>query len=250
LTEWDVLHPQEDDFIVTNDAHVINIHYLRDALEETFRDRSDVKVFCDHRVDWQVPGITPHGPDVSVFEGLSEPWDPLRGTFMMKDMHARPLLAIEVTSPSTRKTDFDPKPKEYHQCGVPYYLIFDQRETAQGEFTELIAFRTTPEGYVRTQVDPEKGVWIPSVRVWFKVEGIWAVCATPSGEKILSGLELSAAMRAEKQRAEQESLRADEERARAERERERAEQSIRENELLRQKLKEFEERLSASSNNP
>ncbi len=33
LTEWDVLHPQEDDFIVTNYAHTRDLYYLFGAFE-------------------------------------------------------------------------------------------------------------------------------------------------------------------------------------------------------------------------
>ena len=105
LTEWDVLHPQEEDFIVHNDAHDQNTIYLKIALLQHFEGRADIKVLHDHRVDWQVQGIIPHGPDVSVFDGLKTAWDPDLGTFMVKEMNARPLLVVEVTSPTTRNKD-------------------------------------------------------------------------------------------------------------------------------------------------
>ncbi len=105
LTEWDVLHPQEGDFIMTNDAHSEICRYLKGAFRYHLTNHPGALVLGDHRVDWQVEGIEPHGPDLSVFFD-SAPWDPRRGTYPMHDMGARPICAIEVTSPSTRSGDF------------------------------------------------------------------------------------------------------------------------------------------------
>src|SRR5215203_5865491 len=81
LTAWDVLHPEEDDFIVQSDEHDRDCHYLKDAFEAVLRGRPGVEFFTDLRIDWQVPGLGAHGPDIIVFEGLNTPWKASRGTF-------------------------------------------------------------------------------------------------------------------------------------------------------------------------
>src|SRR5487761_491650 len=100
LTEEDVLHPQEDDFIVQNDDHTRDCHYLKTILDAHLADRPGVHVFYDHRMDWGVEGIKPHGPDFAVVEGFPENWDGQRGTFCLTEFAARTLLALEVTSPA------------------------------------------------------------------------------------------------------------------------------------------------------
>jgi hypothetical protein len=126
LTEWDVLHPQEEDHIMQDDPHDMMCHYLKWALLEAFLGRLDVKVIHDQRVDWQQPGTLAHGPDVAVFDGLRSTSTGGRGTFYVKDLHARPLLVVEVVSPNTRNVDLNEKVREYHRAGVPFYLIVDR----------------------------------------------------------------------------------------------------------------------------
>lgn len=214
LTEWDVLHPQEDDYIMANDSHDRNCGYLKDVLEGELVGLSEFIVLREHRIDWQVRGIIPHCPDISVFDGLKQQWDPLKGTLMVNEFGVRPLLVVEVTSPATRKTDLNEKVKEYFAVGVPFYLIADQQEAEGRAYATLIAFRATPEGFVRMEVHPEDGVWIPNLRLNFRTEGISIVCYNAAGERLLAGKALSASHR--KARAEIE--------------------------LLRQKLREAEER--------
>ena len=242
LTEWDVLHPKEEDFIVNNHAHGLICLYLQQVFEELFAGRHDILVLHDHRVDWEVRGITPHGPDFTVIEGLREPWKPRTGTFKIKQTKTQPLLVIEVTSPATRKGDLNEKVTEYFQAGIPFYLILDQQESEDREFLTLIAYRATPEGYVQIPEDSEKGIWIPTVRLWFKADGLWITCHTIEGKRILGRAELAANYEATETAALLERKRADVESRRAEQERQRAEEFARENELLRQKLREAEDR--------
>jgi hypothetical protein len=236
LTEWDVLHPKEGDFIVNNQAHALICLYLMQVFEEVFAGRLDILVLHDHRVDWEVRGITPHGPDIAVIEGLREPWKPRTGTFKVKETKTQPLLVIEVTSPATRKGDLNEKVTEYFQAGVPFYLILDQEESEDREFLTLIAYRATPEGYVQIPEDPEKGVWIPTVRLWFKADGPWVTCHTIDGNRILSRAEIAAKVHSTEEAAQLERVRADA----AD---QRAAEADRKVELLEQKLREAEERL-------
>ena len=108
LTEHDVLFPQEEDRIMTNDAHVRQLTYLRNALDVTTGGVSGRKVFCDHRTDFSVEGLEPLGPDLVVVDNLPE-WDPMVGTLIIAATGAKPLLVVEVTSENTRKSDIGDK---------------------------------------------------------------------------------------------------------------------------------------------
>ena len=258
LTEWDVLHPLEGDFIVLTDGHSRDCTYLQQCFEDIFQGRAHIKVFREHRIDWEVPKIIPHGPDITIVDGLTEEWDPTIGTFMMRQMNCEPLLVVEVTSPSTRKGDLHEKVKEYHKAGVPFYVIVDRHVSRSHPKMEVIGYRTTAQGYAPIEQDPEKGLWIPTVGVWFKIEADRISCRRANGERIADRAEIlqelrteqelrvQATRRAEKegrkakretQRAEQESQRAEEEKQQAEKERQRA------NDLER-KVRELEEKLN------
>jgi hypothetical protein len=206
LTPWDVLHPEEEDFIVNNDAHDRDIHYLKDIFEEQVAGREGTRVLCDHRILWGIPDLGPHCPDVIVFEGLNKSWDPHRGTFPVKEMGARPILIVEVTSPSTRDVDVDEKVEDYHSAGVPLYVIADHRETEDGRaYVRIMGYRTTPEGYVRIPEQPN-GIWIESLKVWIQAEGDRVACADEHGRRIP---DLRDQRDAEKRRADAEKQRAD-----------------------------------------
>ena len=125
LSIEDFLHPQEEDRFMLTDGHARAVHYLRDAIQIAAESRPDVRVFTEHRVDWQVPGILPHGPDVVAFDHFLADWDPLKGTLPVRDLGAGVMAVVEVTSESTRATDFEAKFLEYHAAGIPYYVILD-----------------------------------------------------------------------------------------------------------------------------
>lgn len=202
LTPWDVLHPEEEDFIVHNDAHDRDIHHLKDIFEERVAGRVGMKVLCDHRILWEIPKLGAHGPDVIVLENLNKPWDPTRGTFPVKEMGAKPLLIVEVTSPSTRYIDLDEKVEEYHAAGVPLYVVVDRRDGADGrEFAILIGYRATPDGYVRMPHDP-KGVWVEPLKLWIQAEGDRVVCEDEYGSRIPDRAELRRQINTEKARAD------------------------------------------------
>ena len=103
LTEEDVLHPLEDDFIVNTYWHHEICRYLLEVLRARYPDRQKVLVVGDQRVDWQVPQRWAHGPDVGVFFNLKKPFEASKGTFHVKKIGARAGLIIEATSPSTRR---------------------------------------------------------------------------------------------------------------------------------------------------
>ena len=183
LKQEDLLHPQEDDFIVTNDAHCRDCTYLRNVLEAWAAGKEGALVLADARVDWQTGGVEPHGPDLAVFLGVRD-WDPTDGTFTVADHGARPLLVIEVTSPSTREIDRDEKVVEYHRAGVPFYAIVDRRMGRQGVELRLQGYRTHHDGYQRAPLDERGRLWLEPVGLWLAAEEGRAVCYDDQGNRL------------------------------------------------------------------
>ncbi len=184
LAYEDVLHPQEEDFIVNNPAHDRDCHYLKDTLLIALDGRENVEVLNDVRVDWQVEGVKPLGPDLAVFADVRKPWKRDAGTFLVKDLGARPLLVIEVTSPTTRSFDLDDKVLLYHRAGVPFYAIVDYRSEADPREVHILGFRWLPEGLVRVPLDSQGRLWLEPVKLWLASGGECAVCFDEQGQRI------------------------------------------------------------------
>lgn len=182
LTEEDVLHPQEDDFIVQNDDHTRDCQYLKTVLDAHLADRPGVHVFYDHRMDWGVEGIKAHGPDFAIVEGFPENWDGQRGTFCLTEFGARTLLIIEVTSPTTRRGDLNAKVTEYYRAGIPYYAIVD-RQFQGGEQPRLFAYRAGDQGYVLVEADAEGWLALEPIGLWLRFEDGRLVCRNAEGRR-------------------------------------------------------------------
>ena len=70
LTPEDVLFPQEDDFIVQNTAHNADRGYLDYVFSDRLSETPTTVVLADCRIDWNIPGVRPLGPDIAVFSGV------------------------------------------------------------------------------------------------------------------------------------------------------------------------------------
>jgi colicin import membrane protein len=155
LTQEDVLHPEEGDFIVQSNAHDRDRVYLRNVFEVRLSRRRGALVLADCRIAWDKPGLKAHGPDITVIFGVRRPkrdWS----TFDVAQEGVRPVLLIEITSPTTRRNDLGIKVKHYHRAEVPLYVIVDAR-TRRGQRTlQLIGYRWTPAGYESIPLD-ERG---------------------------------------------------------------------------------------------
>jgi colicin import membrane protein len=183
LRQEDLLHPQEDDFIVTNDAHGRDCTYLKNVLEAWAADKEGVLVLADARVDWQTGGVEPHGPDLAVFQGVRD-WNPTDGTFTVVDHSARPLLVVEVTSPNTRDNDLEEKVVEYHRAGVPFYAVVDRRMRRNGPEFHMLGYRANHEGYMRLPLDEKGRLWLEPVRLWLSAEEGRVVCYDEQGNRL------------------------------------------------------------------
>jgi Uma2 family endonuclease len=166
----------------------------------------------------------------------------LRLSYVMWQEEVKPLVVIELLSPSTRDDDLGKSRRKGEQptkwqvyeqiVGIPYYIVFD------GYSDELRAFQLRGERYHQMALTEAK-VWIPSLEIglglwqgnyrgerqwlrWYDADGNWI----PTPEERAEG---------ERLRAEGERLRAEGERLRAEGERQAKEsaQLVAEQERLR-----------------
>jgi len=167
LTLEDVLFPEEGDFIVQTDWHASDWVYLRDVFKSQLTGDSMALVLSDCRVDWNLPGVRPLGPDVAVFLGVRRRrnWS----TFNLAAEGALPALVVEVTSPDTRKNDVGPKVKYYHRAKVPVYLIADATERDEKRHLKLIGYEYAPRGYKRIKPDAQGRIYLEAVRLWIGV---------------------------------------------------------------------------------
>ncbi|HEY7426364.1 MAG TPA: Uma2 family endonuclease [Gemmataceae bacterium] len=186
LTEEDVLHPQEDDFIVQNPAHEEDCHYLKTILAGHLAGQAGVHVFRDLRLDWGVADIEPHGPDIAVIANVPEERPFQMGTLHLAEVGARPLLVIEVTSPTTRKADLNAKVTEYYEAGVPLYVIVDRHEGPEGEQRRLLAYHATPEGYELRGPDAEGWLLLKPIGLSLAFEGRDLTCCDDQGRRLLN----------------------------------------------------------------
>ena len=165
LTLEDVLHPEVGDFIVQTDPHDSDLAYLKAVFKARLTDNPTAVVLSDCRVDWNIPGVKPLGPDVAVFFGVSRhiAW----ATFSVAIEKAKPALVIEVTSPDTRKNGVGIKKTYYHRAGVPLYGIADVfKEKDNQRRIKLIGYSRKPTRYQRIKPDQRGFIWLAPVRLW------------------------------------------------------------------------------------
>jgi colicin import membrane protein len=191
LTEEDVLHPQEGDFIVRSPIHNEDWDYLGSVLERALAGRPGAVTLHHCRVDFGVKGVEPLGPDLSVFFDVPEDWDRQSATFEVAKYAARPVLVIEVTWPLTRDLKLGPKVTEYERAGVPLYIIVDELPDEGERRLHLFAYRASPGGYVRVEANEQGRLWLDSVRLWLGSEGGQVVCYNEEGQRMPTSLELA-----------------------------------------------------------
>ncbi len=168
LTLEDLLFPEEGDFEVHYESHDEFCRYLKTIFKSRVDHDPMGKVLSDCRVRYDVPGLEPLGPDVSVFSNLRNDWN--GGTLEVVETGARPVLVVEVTSPDTRKNDFGIKKDYYHRAGVTLYVIVDARPGPKGRRVKLHGFRHTPEGYDPLPLDDQRRLRVEPLGIWLAIE--------------------------------------------------------------------------------
>lgn len=202
LREEDLLYPQEEDFVVQNDLHITDVFYLLMVFRARTAGNPGIRVLGDHRIDFQHGGVRPLGPDVAVLNGEPLPWDGSRGTFPVRDMKARALFVIEVTSPNTRAKDIGPKLNLYYRAGVPLYVIADPPYGGSETPVGIMAFQAGPEFYESLPIGKDGRFWLEVVNVWLGIEDGRVACYDADGKRIGGYEEVNAELQKEKARAD------------------------------------------------
>jgi len=243
LTEDDVLHPQPEDYVIQSNSHYLICHYLYTVLRSRLKHLPGGLVLHDVLVDWGVPRLKAHAPDLAVFAEVWEP--PQGGIFDLKASGGRVLLVIEVTSPSTRHLDVASKHpqaktrfRHYARAGIPLYIVVDAARRASGQASPIFGYTLTEDGYKPLPLDEDGRLWVEPVQLWLGMSGSEVAWFDGNGEEIWeyeqeqeTRLEMEARLREEQEahqaaearaREEQEARRAAEARAREEQEARRA----------------------------
>jgi hypothetical protein len=137
------------------------------VFETQLEDEPAAAVISDHLVDFNILGVRPLAPDVTVFFNMKrrDDWE----TFDVKAEGAKPALVVEVTSQATRKNDLGIKVDFYHRAKVPLYLIADAVGRGTKRRVTLIGHQYQRNGYKRITPDEQGRVYLKPVRLWIGV---------------------------------------------------------------------------------
>lgn len=244
LTEEDFLHPQEGDRFMVTLGHTEAILRLGHALTLGGRAKPAIGLFAELRIDWQVPGIRPHGPDVIVFDrdptGLASD----TGTLFVADLDLKPLVLFEVTSPETRHIDFGAKFDEYLEVGVPVYVVLDLA-APNGE-PRVIGFQLAGDRYREMPHDDRLGLYVPALELWFRLEDGWLIVADANGQDLPDSRQLGLSLDAATAEVSAVKQRAEAEKQRAEAEKQRADSAQQQLEAMARELAELKARLASN----
>ncbi len=195
-----------------SDPHDTDRTYLRVVFKAKLAADLTTLVLSDCRVNFNVAGVRPLCPDLSIFTDLRRFM--LWSTFRVAEERARPLLVAEITSPDTRSNDLGIKLDYYHRARVPWYLIADvtvEHETERR--IELILYRRGRTGYKRIPPDQDGRVWLEPIGLFLgqtrdRVGGFMRLaCYDPqTGQELGDYTEVSRALAEAEQRAEAERL--------------------------------------------
>jgi len=168
LTLKDVLFPRTGDFIVQTDLHDSDLNYLKDVFKASLVVDPQAAVVSDCRVDWNLEGVEPLGPDIAVFRRVKRHKD--WATLDVAAEGVRPVMVVEVTSPDTRTNDLEDKFHYYERARVPLYVIADAlQDDERGRHLRLHAYRWTRTRYRELPADARGWIWLEPVRLWLGV---------------------------------------------------------------------------------
>lgn len=172
LTEADILDPQEGDIVPQRPEHVQVVHDLLDMLTTYYAQQPARRyhVFHDLQMEWGIPGLQRPSPDIAVIPDVRDP-AAIGGRFDVLGQGTRPVLAIEVVSPTYVDADINPtkKVRIYAQAGVQEYVILDP-----GGHTDapVVGYRLgRNRRYRRLPIDAEGRVHCTSVGLRLGLDG-------------------------------------------------------------------------------
>jgi len=243
LTPEDLLEPEEGDVYMEGSLHEKDLDRLKSIFRHALKDRKNVTVYSDLKIQWGVDGLSNPAPDISIFENVKDPEKP-RNSFFVQEEGVKPFFVLEVVSPRYRDTDTDGKPGIYRKARVPEYIIVDPGLEGNKISYTVSGHRLAGNRYVKIKPDRQGRILSLTTGLFIGVSELrdrLIVTDVQTGEEILSDDERAeeAEIRAEQEaiRAEQEATRAEQEKIRAEKEKIRADSAEEELRELKEKLK-------------
>ncbi len=188
LTPEDLLHPKKGDQILENTQQERDRGYLAAVLRYRLSSNPRALVLSDCLVDWGIPGLGNHSPDISVFDNVNDPEHRNWGTFRVAEEGAWPVLAIEIVSPDAhdrrvRDNDVVIKVREYYRAGVPLYVIVDQER--EGRPRQVVGYRRGARKYLRLRSDRRGRLLLEPVRLLLGLKDERVACwDADSGEEV------------------------------------------------------------------
>jgi colicin import membrane protein len=209
LTFEDLLYPEEDDFVVQEPVHTRDFIYCQSTLEAFYAAEPSVVVLGDCRVDWGVTGVRPLGPDILVLFDVRQ-WL-RRATYHLAEEGGRPVLVIEIVSPSTRPHDLRAKRRLYYRVGVQKYVLVD-RGPQNADPVRLIGYQRGPRGWRRLRPDVQGRLDLAPVGMMLGIadDRPWLYNVV-TGVRAPDRMELQHALTAAETRAQEAETRAQEE---------------------------------------
>jgi colicin import membrane protein len=184
LTLEDRLFPEEGDQALDTRFHRRDRDHCSLALETHYEGDQTVAVLSDHRIDFDLAGIRPMGPDVVVVFDVVEPEPGTVGTYLIAQNGGRAVLAIELGSPKTRTNDQELKPPLYFRAGIEKFVFVDRGPRGDAP-AHLNCFRRGRRDWVRMTPDANGRYDLAPVSVLIGLENdrVWLYDAK-TGERI------------------------------------------------------------------
>ncbi|HEX5270046.1 MAG TPA: Uma2 family endonuclease [Gemmataceae bacterium] len=240
LRKEDLLYPEEEDRVVQKPPHMRDLEYCHVNLRAWYRDDPSVVVLGDCRIDFGVPGLQPLGPDVTTLFGVRQWLE--QGTFRVSVEGGRPVLVIEITSPSTQDTDVGPKTRVYHRAGVPLYIIVD-RGPRGNRPARLIGRRRTARSWSLMRPDSRGRLSLTPIPLSIGIEDELTWFYDADGNRLPDPVDSLAAAREAEQKARDEAKARKKAEAKAKRAEKKAREVAAARAEMEQRVRELEEQV-------
>ena len=205
LTSMEFLHPEDGYTLPSNSFHEDVTSDARDMLRNRYEEDPTVGVFTDMSIEWDIPDLRKHCPDLFVVFGIRNK-EQYRSTFVVASEAVRPAFVLEVVSPGYRKEDKQIKLLQYEQAGITEYVIIDRRSRRGQAIYEVLGYRLVGGRYLLMIADDDGRIPCETIGLWVSMQdGRLVLEDMETKERLLKSTELKAQnteLKAQKQELE------------------------------------------------
>jgi Uma2 family endonuclease len=201
LTAEEALHPKEGYVMPERSEHDFISDDLCDMLRAYFAKQPGMVVYRNLSFEWDDPAVKTLTPDVAVVPNVQEP-KRNRSQFVVASEQTRPMLIVEIVSPSSREADRVTKVKSYARVGVAEYVYIDSRVRKGQILWEIAGYRLEDGHYTPMLPDEDGALYCATVDLRIGIEDgkVWLEDAK-TGQNLLTHLETQQALEQAQQRA-------------------------------------------------